>query len=75
MVNENDKYKFWNFCMPFWIYQPLNAYHAMIYFHQEHNFTLKKVHTNMLYVDMEWLIFHLHIHLKVYYRNYTSNTL
>ena len=39
--------------MPFWIYQPLNAYHAMIYFHQEHNFTLKKVHTNMLYVDME----------------------
>ena len=33
-----------------------------------------KEHTNM-YLGYEWLVFHLHIHLEVYDRNFTLNTL
>ena len=49
----------------FWINQPLNTDHTMIY---AHHFTSEKVHKNILHLGLEWLFFHLHIHLK--YINY-----
>ena len=49
--------------------------HAIIYAHQERKFTSDKVLINMLYLSLGWLVFHLHIHLKVYDRNFTLNQL
>ena len=36
----------------------------MIYAHQGHNFTSEKVRTSILHLGLEWLLFHLHIHVK-----------
>ena len=49
------------------------ADHAMIYPHRKYNFTSEKVHSNMLYCDLEWWVLKLHVHVKIYYRNLTLN--
>ena len=36
----------------------------MIYANWGHNFTSEKVHTHILHLDLEWLLFNLHTHLK-----------
>ena len=36
----------------------------MIYAQQGHNLTSEKVRTSILYLGLEWLFFHLHIHVK-----------
>ena len=45
--------------------------HAITYAHWEYNCASENVHTNMLYLGLNWLFFHSHIQLKVYDHDFT----
>ena len=62
LIIQTDKYNFRHVCASIGF-----SYYAMIYSHQGHIFTSEKVHTNMSYLGLEWLDFHLLMHFKAYY--------
>ena len=45
--------------------------HAITYAHWEYNCASENVHTDMLYLDLNWLFFHSHIQPKVYDHDFT----
>ena len=45
--------------------------HAINYAHWKYNCASENVHTDMLYLGLNWLFFHSHIRLKVYDHGFT----